>query len=88
MAENIQSSDFTLEDLQAELESLEDGFQKLKFDHHTRGLENPLEIKNYRRDIARVKTEIRRREIDGMSSEELAQRSKIRTRRKRQKSSK
>ncbi|MEM9884271.1 MAG: 50S ribosomal protein L29 [Bacteroidota bacterium] len=86
MAENIQdNSEFTLEDLQAELERLESGYQNLKFDQQTRGLENPLDIRSYRRDIARVKTEIRNRELGAMSEEELAQRSRIRARRKKQK---
>ncbi|MEM0992267.1 MAG: 50S ribosomal protein L29 [Bacteroidota bacterium] len=88
MAENVQSSELTLDDLQAELERLEDGYQKLKFDNYTRGIENPLDIRGYRRDIARVKTEIREREIAAMSEEDLAKRSKIRARRKRQKSAK
>jgi len=88
MADITQTSEFTVEDLKSELEDLEVGFQKLKFDHATKGLENPLDLRNYRRDIARVRTELRRRELEAMSEEELANRSKIRMRRRRQKKSK
>lgn len=58
-------------------------YQKLKFDHAIRGLDNPLELRELRRDVARLKTEIRRRELKAVSPEELAKRSKIRARRKR-----
>jgi large subunit ribosomal protein L29 len=54
----------------------------MKFDHASKGLENPLELKTLRRDIARLSTEIRSREISAMTKEELAGRSKIRLRRK------
>ena len=85
MADITQATEFTVEDLRSELEDLEVGFQKLKFDHATKGLENPLELRDYRRDIARIKTELRKRELEAMSEEELANRSKIRARRRSQK---
>lgn len=85
MADKVQASEFTLEDLKSELAELETGYQNLKFDHATKGLPNPLELRAYRRDIARLKTELRSRELSEMSEEDLANRSKIRTRRKRQK---
>ncbi|MEL6941497.1 MAG: 50S ribosomal protein L29 [Bacteroidota bacterium] len=88
MADTTKTTEFSVEDLRSELEALEVGFQKLKFDHATKGLENPLDLRNYRRDIARIKTELRKRELEGMSQEELANRSKIRARRSRQKRSK
>ncbi|MEM8527259.1 MAG: 50S ribosomal protein L29 [Bacteroidota bacterium] len=88
MADTTKTTEFTVEDLRSELEGLEVGFQKLKFDHATKGLENPLDLRNYRRDIARIKTELRKRELEAMSEEELANRSKIRARRRRQKRSK
>ena len=58
-------------------------YQKLTFDHAIRGLDNPLELRVLRRDVARLKTEIRRRELAACSPEELAKRSKIHARRKR-----
>jgi len=58
-------------------------YQKLEFDHTLKGLENPLALKEVRRDVARMKTELRRREIAEMSAEQVAGRSKKIARRKR-----
>jgi large subunit ribosomal protein L29 len=62
---------------------LEVDLGKLKFDHAVTGLADPTVIKNTRREIARVKTEMRRREIAEMSEEQINMRSKIRARRAR-----
>jgi large subunit ribosomal protein L29 len=88
MAENTVNNDLSLEDLQAELAKLETDYRDLKFDHYTKGLSNPLELRDHRRDVARVKTAIRKHELSNLSEEELANRSKIRKRRRRQKNSK
>lgn len=55
---------------------------KMKFDHAMLGLENPLSIRELRRDIARLITLKRSKEISSLSDEALAQRTKIRKRRK------
>jgi len=73
---------FSDEDLKAELTSTQEQYGKLKFDHAVRGLDNPLILTTARKDIARLKTEIRRREIEAMSAEEIANRAKIRERRR------
>ena len=70
-------------DLIAELEGAETDYNKSRFDHSVRGLDNPLELREMRRDIARINTELRRRELAMMTPEELAKRSKIRERRRR-----
>jgi large subunit ribosomal protein L29 len=54
----------------------------MKFDHGSKGLQNPIELKSLKRDIARLKTELRAREISAMTPEQLAGRSNIRLRRK------
>lgn len=69
-------------DLKETLTETETAYQKLTFDHAIRGLDNPLELRELRRDVARLKTEIRRREVAAMTPEQLAKRSKIRARRK------
>ncbi len=74
-----------MEDLMAELRATEADYQKMKFDHAVKGLDNPMELRTMRRDIARLKTEIRRRELEAMTPEQLARRSKIRARRRRNK---
>ncbi len=70
------------DDLQSELNHTQQQFQKLKFDHAIRGLDNPLTLREVRRDIARLKTEIRRRELENLSQEEISNRSRIRKRRR------
>lgn len=72
----------SVEELQSELQSTQESYRKLRFDHGIQGVENPLMIREMRREIARIKTEVRRREVEAMSSEELAKRDKIRFRRR------
>jgi large subunit ribosomal protein L29 len=79
----LELQEFSDDDLVSELEQTEFQYQKLKFDHTIKGLENPLLLREVRRDIARLKTEIRRRQVANMSKEDLANRSKIRARRRR-----
>ena len=79
----LELRDFSDEDLFSEIEGTEAAYQKMHFDHAVKGLDNPLELREMRRDIARIKTEIRRRELAQATPEQLAKRSKIRARRSR-----
>jgi len=79
----LELKEFSDEDLKAELTDTQDQYLKLKFDHAVKGLDNPLDMREVRRDIARLKTEVRRRELAAYSEEELANRSKIRARRRK-----
>ena len=82
----LELQDYSDTDLVSELDSTEAQYQKLKFDHAIRGLDNPLLLREVRRDIARLKTEIRRRELATEKAENgLVHRSKIRARRRREK---
>ena len=76
---------YSLEDLTAEIEQTEASYQKLRFDHAIKGLEDPMRLREVRRDIARLKTEYRRRELEGLSTRKLANRSKLRKRRSNRK---
>ena len=79
----LELQEFNDADLQNELKETRAQYQKLKFDHTIKGLDNPLLLRDVRRDIARLNSEIRRRQVNEMSAEELSNRSKIRARRKR-----
>lgn len=81
----LELQEYSDADLQSELDQTEAQFQKLKFDHAIKGLENPLVLREVRRDIARLKSEIRRRELANAEAEALANRSKLRERRRRKK---
>lgn len=60
-AEEIRNK--TTEELQKELASLKEELFKLRFQHATNQLENPQQIVNVKKDIARVKTIIREQEL-------------------------
>lgn len=79
----IELQEFSDEDLANEIKETVDQFKKLKFDHAIRGLENPLLLRDVRRDIARLRTEERKRQMANMSEDQLAKRSKIRARRRK-----
>lgn len=68
--------------LKNELAEAQIDLGKMKFEHAIKGLENPLELRTVKKQIANIHTEIRRREIAAMTPEQLARRSKIRARRK------
>ncbi len=67
-----------LEDLTTELEGKLLG---LEFDHATKGIDNPIDIRTVRRDIARVKTVHRGKELESVDP---TTRAKIRNRRRNQ----
>ena len=84
MASNkfLELQEFSDADLVSELEGTQAEYQKMRFDHAVKGLDNPMELREMRKDIARIKTEIRRRQLAQMSEAELGKRSKIRERRR------
>jgi len=69
-------------ELTDELAAMEREYQKFQFEHAIKGLDNPLSLREMRRDIARVKTEMRRREVANLPAEAIALRSKLRSRRR------
>lgn len=79
----LELKEFTAEDLANELKETKVQYQKQKFDHALKGLDNPLLLRDIRRDIARLQSEIRRREIESMDADAIAKRSKIRLRRRK-----
>jgi len=79
----LELQEYTDSDLNAELEKTEQEYQKLRFDHAVKGLDKPVVLKEVRRDIARLQTEIRRRQVAAMPAEQLSLRTKIRARRRR-----
>ena len=50
-------------DLEKELGELKSELFKLRFSLATNGLDNPLKVKEVRKDIARIKTILREREL-------------------------
>jgi len=52
-------------DLEKELSELKTELFKLKFSLATNGLDNPMKIKEVKKDIARINTILRKRELEG-----------------------
>ena len=51
------------EDLRVELQGAQREYRQMRFDHYTKGIDDPSRIRELRRDIARLQTESRRREL-------------------------
>ena len=62
---NTKIKEMTSPELEKELSELKTELFKLKFSLATIGLDNPLKVREVRKDIARIKTELRQRELNG-----------------------
>ena len=78
----LELQEMSVDAIQSELSQMQSDLNRMKFDHGSKGLENPLLLGETKKDIARLKTELRAREVKAMSPEALAKRSIIRLRRK------
>ncbi|MEA4890843.1 MAG: 50S ribosomal protein L29 [Clostridiaceae bacterium] len=58
--------DKSIAELNEELVALKEELFKLRFQHAINQLENPLKLQSVKRDIARVKTILRERELKGI----------------------
>jgi large subunit ribosomal protein L29 len=56
--------DLSKEDLKAKIQEDELRLKKLEFAHAITPLESPVNIRSLRRDVARLKTELRKRELE------------------------
>lgn len=60
---NKSVKEFTLEDLEARIHEGEIRLKKMTFAHAITPLENPMSIRSLRKDVARMKTELTKREL-------------------------
>ena len=79
----IELQEMSDEDLTNEIEVTRQQLQKLRFDHAVKGLDNPLVIREIKRDIARLLGEQRKRELSALSAEEISKRDRIKARRRK-----
>ncbi len=56
--------EISTQDLVEKIENAENALQQMKMNHSVTPLENPSQIKAARRDVARMKTELRQRELN------------------------
>ena len=59
--------DLTDQELKDKLKSMEEEFAQLKLQHAIAQLENPMRIRTMRRAIARLQTNLRKREVQEIS---------------------
>jgi large subunit ribosomal protein L29 len=59
--------DMSEQDLKLRVEEDELRLKKLKFAHTVSPLENPMNIRDVRKDLARVKTELRKKQLGSKS---------------------
>ncbi len=57
-------SKLSAQDLQDQISNRSEQLQKMKLGHSVSPMENPLQIKHLRRSIARLKTELTKREAE------------------------
>lgn len=57
-------SKLSAKDLQDQISNRSEQLQKMKLGHSVSPMENPLQIKHLRRSIARLKTELTKREAE------------------------
>jgi large subunit ribosomal protein L29 len=60
---NKSVKDLNVADLQSRIEEDQLRLKKLEFAHAISPLENPMSIRGLRRDIARLKTELKKKEL-------------------------
>lgn len=60
---NTEIKAFNVDELREKIGSEQEALRKLKFAHQISAIENPLKIKDTRRLVARLKTELRAREL-------------------------
>jgi len=65
---NIKLNGLTIEELRELLANTQSNLSKLKMNHRTAELENPLEIRSVRRNVARINSEIKKRELQQSSN--------------------
>ena len=68
MANKVDFKGYSTEDLVKKLEEEKAMLKKLKFTNVVSSLENPMKIRAARKHIARIKTEIRKRELNQEAS--------------------
>ena len=73
-------------DLQKELGELKSELFKLRFSLATNGLDNPMKIKEVKKDIARIKTVLTQRELNGEKVEIKAEVKEAKTEAKKEES--
>ena len=63
----LELKDLTLAELQDKLQDERGALTKLRFNHTVSPIENPMQLRQKRKDVARILTELRKRELNDQS---------------------
>jgi large subunit ribosomal protein L29 len=61
-------NELTLQELQDKLQDERSTLTKLRFNHTVSTIENPMQLRSKRKEVARILTELRKREIANTAS--------------------
>ncbi|MBC9912526.1 50S ribosomal protein L29 [Chitinophaga varians] len=61
--EKLDLNGLSIQDLQEKISAEELRLKKMKFGHAITPIENPMSIRSVRRDIARMQTELRKKQL-------------------------
>lgn len=64
---NTEIRELSTAELQDKLVALQAELAKLRMNHAVSPLENPLSLRHQRKDVARLLTELRKRELEGVN---------------------
>ncbi|MBK9146388.1 MAG: 50S ribosomal protein L29 [Flavobacteriales bacterium] len=59
----LELNDLTVQELQDKLQEERNGLTKLRFSHTVSPIENPMQLRHKRKEVARILTELRKREL-------------------------
>jgi large subunit ribosomal protein L29 len=60
----LELKDLTVQELQDKLQDERGALTKLRFNHTVSPVENPMQLRSKRKDVARILTELRKRELN------------------------
>ncbi len=63
----LELKDLTVNELQDKLQDERGALTKLRFNHTVSPIENPMQLRSKRKDVARILTELRKRELNNKS---------------------
>jgi large subunit ribosomal protein L29 len=58
---------FSVQELEARLKESQEAFFRLRFRHAANALKNPMQIRHKRREVARIKTYLKQKEVGAAS---------------------
>ncbi|HRD51694.1 MAG: 50S ribosomal protein L29 [Flavobacteriales bacterium] len=59
----LELNDLTVQELQDKLQEERGALTKLRFSHTVSPIENPMQLRSKRKEVARILTELRKREL-------------------------